>query len=386
MSEDVSNEPVVLFEERDAAGGRRIGIATLNSPKTLNGLSLEMAELLDAKLVEWAGDDAIALVVLQGAGEKAFCAGGDLQGLYKGMLADNAGDGERTIRTDSHAGRFFEAEYRLDHRIHTYPKPFLCWGHGIVMGGGIGLMSGASHRVVSERSRIAFPEITVGLYPDVGGSWLLNQVPERGGLFLALTGAPLNAGDAIYAGLADTHVPEASREAVFAALAEADWSSDADAAREQLTGLLQQHAATAAEGPMQRLSDRVGELCAQGSLEEIVAAIDAIDTTEGADDPWLQNAKKTLAAGSPGSARLGYELQHRAAKLSLADTFRLEYIASLHCAAHGDFQEGIRALLIDKDRDPKWNPATLDEATPAWAETFMTAPWPAEQHPLADLA
>lgn len=386
-------EPVVLFEEREAAGERRIGIATLNSPKTLNGLSLQMAELLDAKLIEWAADDGIALVVLQGAGEKAFCAGGDLHGLYKGMLEDNAPDGssdstdgERTIRTDSHAGRFFETEYRLDHRIHTYPKPFLCWGHGIVMGGGIGLMSGASHRVVSERSRIAFPEITVGLYPDVGGSWLLNKVPGRGGVFLALTGAPLNAGDAIHAGLADMYVPEAEREAVFDNLASIEWSRDADEARKQLSDLLQPYASSADEGPLQRLADRVADICSHDSLDAIVEAINAIDTDEGADDPWLQNAKKTLAAGSPGSARLGYELQHRAANLSLADTFRLEYIASLHCAAHGDFQEGIRALLIDKDRKPKWNPATLEEATPQWAETFMTAPWTDSEHPLSDLS
>ncbi|MDO5611426.1 MAG: enoyl-CoA hydratase/isomerase family protein [Pseudomonadota bacterium] len=374
-------EPVVLFEERAAANGKRIGIATLNSPRTLNGLSLAMAELLDAKLIAWAADDAIAMVVLQGAGEKAFCAGGDLHGLYQGMQADNPGDAG-AIRADSHAGRFFATEYRLDHRIHTYAKPLVCWGHGIVMGGGIGLMSGASQRVVSERSRMAFPEITVGLYPDVGGSWLLNRVPGRAGLFLALTGAPLNAGDAIYAGMADHFIAEAHRDAVLAALASAPWLDDAAANHAVLADVLGDFASAAEPGPLQQHAALVDELCAGDDLHAMVAAIAAIE----ADDKWLQTAKVTLAAGAPGSARLGFELQRRARGLSLADTFRLEYIASLHCAAHGDFAEGIRALLIDKDRNPQWNPATLAQATPAWADAFTVAPWAHNQHPLADLA
>lgn len=373
-------EVPVLFEERIAGNGRRLGVATLNSPKTLNGLSLEMARLLDAQLVRWAGDDGIALVLLQGAGDKAFCAGGDLHGLYRGMREHRAaGDGD--IRGNAHAQDFFAREYRLDHRIHRYPKPLLCWGHGIVMGGGIGLMSGASHRVVSERSKLAFPEISVGLYPDVGGSWLLNRVPDRGGLFLALTGAPLGAGDAIHAGLADHHIAEARRGEVLAALADSDWSGDADADRQRLTALLQSFAQPAEAGPLQRHAALIAAVCDHERLEDIVAAIAAIDL----DDAWLQNAKATLAAGAPGSARLGFELQRRAATLSLADTFRLEYLVSLHCAAHGDFAEGIRALLIDKDRSPRWNPATLAEATPDWAETFFTAPWPADAHPLAGL-
>ncbi|MCW4456051.1 enoyl-CoA hydratase/isomerase family protein [Flavobacterium sp. MXW15] len=370
----------VLFEERIVGNGKRLGVATLNSPKTLNGLSLEMARLLDAQLIRWAGDNGIALVLLQGAGEKAFCAGGDLHGLYRGMR-DYQAAGTGDIRDNAHARDFFAREYRLDHRIHRYPKPLLCWGHGIVMGGGIGLMSGAGHRVVSERSKLAFPEISVGLYPDVGGSWLLNRVPDRGGLFLALTGAPLGAGDAIHAGLADHHIAEARRGDVLATLFDSDWSGDADSDRQRLTALLQSFAQPAEAGPLQRHAALIAAVCGHQRLEDIVAAIAAIDL----DDAWLQNAKAALAAGAPGSARLGFELQRRAATLSLADTFRLEYLVSLHCAAHGDFAEGIRALLIDKDRNPRWNPATLAEATPAWAETFFTAPWPADAHPLAEL-
>jgi len=197
-----SADPVVLLSERATGDGRLIGIASLNSPRTLNGFSLDMAHLLDARLQRWADDERIVCVLLQGAGEKAFCAGGDLRALYQSMQTYRA-SGSDDILTNTYAADFFALEYRLDYRIHTYTKPIICWGHGIVMGGGIGLMAGASHRVVSEHSKLAFPEITIGLFPDVGGSWLLNRVPQYGGRFLALTGAPLNAGDAIYARLAD---------------------------------------------------------------------------------------------------------------------------------------------------------------------------------------
>jgi enoyl-CoA hydratase/carnithine racemase len=375
-----SDDAPVLFEERPAANGTRIGIATLNAPRTLNGFSLPMAHLLRERLDAWASDDGIALVVLQGAGEKAFCAGGDLHSLYQSMRAYRDA-GRSDIRDNAYAAEFFDVEYRVDYAIHTYPKPILCWGHGIVMGGGIGLMSGASQRVVSERSKLAFPEITVGLFPDVGGSWLLPRVPGKGGLFLALTGAPLNAGDAIYAGLADIHIAEAKREAVFNALAAVHWGEDAKRNHDQLDALLQQHASDAATGPLLRNAATVDALCSGDEVGAIVEAIAALQT----EDPWLTNAQATLAAGAPGSARLAFELQRKADGASLAEVYRLEYIAALHAAAHGDFAEGIRALLIDKDRTPHWQPRTLAEATAAWADTFFVSPWSDAAHPLADL-
>ncbi|PTT64828.1 enoyl-CoA hydratase/isomerase family protein [Stenotrophomonas sp. HMWF003] len=375
-----SDEAPVLFEERAAANGTRIGIATLNAARTLNGFSLPMAHLLRERLDAWANDDGIALVVLQGTGEKAFCAGGDLHSLYRSMV--DYRDAQKTdIRDNAYAAEFFDVEYRVDYAIHTYPKPILCWGHGIVMGGGIGLMSGASHRVVSERSRLAFPEITVGLFPDVGGSWLLPRVPGKGGLFLALTGAVLNAGDAIYAGLADIHIAEAQRGAVFNALTEVHWSDDARRNHDQLDALLQQHASDAATGPLLRNAAAIDALCTGDDVPAIVAAISALQT----DDPWLQTAQATLAAGAPGSARLAFELQRLAAGATLAEVYRIEYIAALHAAAHGDFAEGIRALLIDKDRTPQWQPRTLADATAEWAHTFFVSPWSDAAHPLADL-
>lgn len=348
-------EAPVLFEERAAANGTRIGIATLNSPRTLNGFSLPMAHLLLERLRAWSSDDGIAMIVLQGAGEKAFCAGGDLHSLYRSMKAHRDA-GSTDIRDNAYALEFFDVEYRVDYLIHACRKPILCWGHGIVMGGGIGLMSGASHRVVSERSRLAFPEITVGLFPDVGGSWLLQRVPGNGGLFLALTGALLNAGDAIHAGLADVHVAEARRPDVLDALLQVAWSGDSADSHARLDVLLQSFASDAPAGPLSTHAALVDDLCAGEDLPTIVERITALQT----DDDWLQAAQKTLASGAPGSARLAFELQRRCAGARLADAYRMEYIAALHCAAHGDFAEGIRALLVDKDRTPHWQPATLD--------------------------
>jgi enoyl-CoA hydratase/carnithine racemase len=382
MSQNTAaDQAPVLFETRQGADGKGIGIATLNAPKTLNGLSLEMTRLLDAQLRRWAEDAAIACVVLQGAGEKAFCAGGDLHALYRSMR-EYRERGSTDITSNTYAAAFFEEEYRLDHFIHTYPKPLLCWGHGIVMGGGIGLMSGASHRVVTERSKLAMPEIGIGLFPDVGGSWLLARVPRGGGLFLALTGAPLNAGDAIYAGLADVCIDSAQQQAVLDALVAQRWQGRSQPDRDALTALLQGFAQAPAAGPLQAHADAIARLGQAGALEQVVAAIAALQS----DDAWLQTAQATLAAGAPSSARLSWELQHRAAHLTLAQTFRLEYIVALHVAAHGDFAEGIRALLIDKDRSPHWNPATLAQADARWAEAFFVSPWPESAHPLADLS
>jgi len=378
-----TSEPALSCSEAAIRDGRRIGLATLNRPRTLNGLSLPMARQLDAQLQHWAQDEGIVLVVLQGAGEKAFCAGGDLHALYAGMQAARSGEVDGGILANACASEFFEVEYRLDHRIHCYAKPVLCWGHGLVMGGGIGLMAGASHRVVSECSKLAFPEITVGLFPDVGGSWLLNRVPAHGGRFLALTGAGLNPGDAIHAGLADVHLPQARRAEVLDALSALAWSTDVRERHAQLSALLAGFSIPAAPGPLQRHAETIAALCMGDDLEAMVEAI----TGTIVDAPWWQGAQAALAAGSPGSARLGFELQRRAAGLPLADTFRLEYVAALHCAAHGDFAEGIRALLIDKDRTPRWDPATLAEADPHWAQAFfIPPPWPQGTHPLADLA
>ncbi|EWG99884.1 hypothetical protein Q427_22465 [Halomonas sp. BC04] len=180
-------ELAVIFDERPTRDGGRIGVATLNAPKSLNALTLTMAQQLMAKLDAWAVDRSIVAVWLEGAGEKAFCAGGDVVALYRSMTeeGENRGSGRDSVFAET----YFTTEYRLDYRIHTYPKPILLWGDGIIMGGGLGLTAGASHRIVTETTRIAMPEITIGLYPDIGASWFLNRMPPGIGAYLGITGA-----------------------------------------------------------------------------------------------------------------------------------------------------------------------------------------------------
>ncbi|MFJ9451080.1 enoyl-CoA hydratase/isomerase family protein [Herbaspirillum sp. NPDC101397] len=375
----------VLFEELATQNGRRIGVATLASEKTLNALSLDMVHLLTPQLRQWARDPEIAMVLLQAQGEKAFCAGGDLQKIYTSMREHHASPARDDIRGNRYAAEFFEHEYRLDYEIHTYPKPILCWGHGIVMGGGIGLMAGCSHRVVTERSRLAMPEITIGLYPDVGGSWFLSRTPGKLGAFLALTGALMNAEDAKFTGLADYRVAHADKQKVIDALLLQNWGDGDDAA--VLGRVLQQAErdvaadVTFAPSALRDNFDLINTLCSGQTVPDIVDAILA----NKSDNPWLQKAIATLTAGAPGSAALALALQRRVRHMSLAEVFRLEFVVTLHCATRPDFVEGIRALIIEKDQKPKWNPARLADATPKWVDGFFIDPWPASEHPLADL-
>lgn len=379
IPESAGQEPV-LFQEIPALGGRRIGVATLNSPRTLNGLSLPMCRLLDARLRAWAGDDGIAAVVLKGTGGKAFCAGGDLHALYRAMLESPAGDAWANVP----AREFFETEYRLDHLIHRYPKPVLCWADGIVMGGGVGLMLGASHRIVTGATRFAMPEVTIGLYPDVAGTWMLSRLPRGIGAFLAFTGAQLGAADCLHYGLADRVCEAGEPDALLAALAATDWAADPARHAAQVDAALDACQVPAPEpGPLQRHADTIRLACGRADFLEIAAAIAA---WKDDPDPWLARAAATFLAGSPGSARLSHTLLARARHQSLAETFRMEFTASLHCCAEPDFREGIRALLIDKDKSPRWNPATHEQATADWARRFLAPAGPAGQpHPLADL-
>lgn len=378
MTTDATTQDSMLFEQIATSQGKQVAIATLNRPQTLNGLSLEMTRLLDAKLQQWVSDPQVALVILKGAGEKAFCAGGDLHGLYHEMMA-HAG---KPARDNAYACAFFAEEYALDYLIHTYPKPILVWGDGIVMGGGMGLMAGASHRVVTERSRLAMPEISIGLFPDVGGSWLLNRAPGRTGVFLGLTGAQLGASDAMLAGMADHAVSSDGFEALIGDICQADWQVDyADFQR--LTDILSAKAiGNLPTGPLYQHFDLIQRLCGGYELESIAQNLQSLVDHE---DPWLARAAKTFNAGCPATARLSWILWRCARQLSLADIFRMEWGVAVECAARGNFQEGIRAVLIDKDRSPQWKPATLQETAGDWCNPYFAVSIDDPDHPLRHL-
>lgn len=370
----------VILREFDTACGRRFGHATLNAEGSLNALSLDMIDRLAPQLDAWAADPAIVGVVLDGAGEKAFCAGGDVAALYRAIKAAPAGE------ITPAAKAFFEREYRLDYRIHTYPKPILCWGHGIVMGGGIGLIAGASHRVVTLKTRMAMPEITIGLYPDVGGSWFLRRMPGHAGLFLALTGASLNAADARFAGLGDFIVDHADKAAVLAQLAQTRWHApDADerANHHVLSRLLEARVVQneVPVSPLRRHFDTIEQVIGHDGLEDIAVRLLALREH---DDPWLAGAGTTFAKGAASSAVISHALWQRVPHLSLAEVFRLEYLVSTAATAHHDFPEGVRALLIDKDRNPQWRYAGIAEVDSAFVAEHFQAHFEGT-HPLADL-
>ncbi|MFQ3789673.1 enoyl-CoA hydratase/isomerase family protein [Halomonas sp. A29] len=375
-------ELAVIFDELTTRDGGRIGIATLNSPKSLNALTLDMARQLDAKLEAWAVDRSIVAVWLEGAGEKAFCAGGDVVALYRSMIEE--GDNRGAGRDSLYAETYFTTEYRLDYRIHTYPKPVLVWGDGIVMGGGLGLMAGASRRLVTETTLIAMPEITIGLYPDIGASWFLNRMPPGVGAYLGITGAQLNARDALDLGLADHFVPRERRDAVLEALGGADYGSrsprDLQAGVQRVLDELEARSQAPA-AQVWPLLDHIQALTGQVDAPAAVRRILQDDT----DHAWLGVNRKRLEVGSPLSAHLVWRMLERHRHTGLAEAFRDELNLSVQCCRQGDIAEGVRALLIDKDKNPKWLHESVASVPEADLQALLAPLWSGEEHPLRDL-
>ncbi|WNC69883.1 enoyl-CoA hydratase/isomerase family protein [Thalassotalea nanhaiensis] len=369
---------VVLFEELNCSNGKKIAVATLNAERSLNALSHDMVKQLFPQLSAWQKDSDIAAVFLHGAGEKAFCAGGDIVHLYNN-LPENNGEPAPAIE------EFFTDEYQLDHLIHTFNKPFIVWGNGIVMGGGLGLMAGGSHRVVTETTRIAMPEISIGLYPDVGGSYFLNKMPGNSGLFLGLTGASINASDAKYTHLGDHFISNDKKQLVLDELLTINWGDTIALNHEKLSTLMvdfeQRSIAGAPISNVQHHQELISQLTSADNITTIVADILAFES----EDKWINRAQKSLAHGSALSATLTYRQLQESENLSLADCFKLELGISTKCGEFGEFKEGVRALLIEKDNKPQWKYSSINDVEPEVVDWFFTTPWPAAEHPLANL-
>ncbi|WP_462158374.1 enoyl-CoA hydratase/isomerase family protein [Pseudoalteromonas sp. GB56] len=368
-----SNDAEVVFELAQCTNGAKIGLVTLNVPKALNALNLNMIRLLDKQLKHWAEDEELALVIIKGSGDKAFCAGGDVVSLHKAMATGEPKDYGKT---------FFSEEYRLDYAIHCYDKPIIVWGDGFIMGGGMGLMAGASHRVVTENSKLAMPEITIGLYPDVGGSYFLQKSPENVGLFLGLTGAIMNADDARYAALADHSIDSDRFDSLLETLGTQSWGKVAALNHDKLTQILKKFdndSRAMEKGGLRKHQAVIAKLGDYQTLAEKVNYLSGIDT----EDKWLGRAIKTLKNGCPLSAHLVFEQLKRAQGLSLKACFKMELGMSVHCCEVGEFQEGVRALLIDKDMTPKWQYPKLDSVPQEVIEQFFAPQW--EENPLETL-
>lgn len=364
----------VQFQEITTGCGRSIGRATLNAPRTLNALSLEMIQALDERLREWLGRDDVVAIWLDGSGERALCAGGDVLALHRSMVQYAGRDRNPFVE------EYFAAEYRLDHLLHSAAKPVICWAEGLVMGGGMGLMQASHFRLVTSTSRLAMPEITIGLFPDVGASWFLNRLPGKTGLFMGLTGMQMNARDAVELGLADRFMGE-DREAVLESLAASGFDDDATENHRRLFRHFQEigEQPEGLNGAVLNHLDIINRLCDGATVNEVVANILGHTQCDG----WLDKARKTLASGCPQTMHLIWQQLHRARYLSLADVFRMEWCLAIQCGLHGDFREGVRALLIDKDGAPRYRHRNVDQVDAAYVEAFFQCPAPV--HPLADL-
>jgi enoyl-CoA hydratase len=348
----------ILIERR---GG--LGLVTLNRPKALNALTLPMIEAMSPALDRWAADPAVRAVAIVGAGDRAFCAGGDVRAAWEAGMARRAGRGDGSL-----TAAFFGEEYRLNRKIARFPKPYVAILDGIVMGGGVGLSVHGSHRVVTPRTLFAMPETGIGLFPDVGATHVLSRMPGLSGTHLALTGARIGMADCLHLGAATHAVADASGLVDALAAAVDGAVGGAGDARAAVDAVLAAAATDPGPAPLAAHRATVDACFAGGRVEAIVAALDA------AADPWATAQRDALAHLSPTSLKVTLAAIRRAATLDLDGCLVMEYRLSQACMARHDFYEGIRALLVDKDRSPKWSPATLDGVDDAMVEAHFAAP------------
>lgn len=366
---------LVLVEQAGA-----LGVITLNRPAAVNALNLEMVEAMHRALDAFAAHDAVHAVLLRGAGKRGLCAGGDVRVIHQGTL------GEPAVAMD-----FFAAEYRLDHAISYFPKPFIPLMDGLVLGGGVGISVPGSHRIVNETSRVGMPETGIGFSPDVGAAYFLARSPGAVGCFLSLTGLHIGAADAVYSGLADAFVPADSWDALVSRLAQIRSAREVDdVVAGFAVSVTDANDEASGAGRLEVARDWIDEVFSRESAEEIFATLQ--ERAEAASNDSLeQEALAAMLRNSPTGMKTALEALKRARNLSLAETYKQDYRLCGNAVEGNrsfdggesrtgvgdkrpghDMREGIRAQIIDKDRNPQWNPSTLEDVTDDLVESFFS--------------
>jgi enoyl-CoA hydratase len=334
-----------------------IGHISLNRPKAIHALTLPMCHAISAALSEWAADDGIKAVILDHAEGRGFCAGGDIAFLRDSALNDGGASGRK----------FFHDEYQLNHQMHAYAKPIVAFMDGITMGGGVGISQPAKFRVATENTRFAMPETGIGLFPDVGGGWYLSRLGGRLGQFLALTGARLDGSECLWTGLATHYVPHEMLEDLKARIHDHP---------DRIAGILSEPVGTPPKARIEANADKIIKHFASDRYEDILASLEA--AAEAGDD-WAMKERDTLGTKSPQTCKVALrQLAESAGLTDFADNMRMEYRIASRVLTRPDFAEGVRAVIVDKTGDPKWNPATPEEVTEALLDAIF-APLPAEE-------
>jgi len=355
-----------------------VGLITLNRPRALNALSLSMVRDLTACLLAWRDNADVLAVAIRGSHKDGvfghFCAGGDIRFFHQAALA-----GDPSLED------FFTEEYTLNHLIHTYSKPYIAFMDGIVMGGGMGLSQGAAFRLVTERTQMAMPETHIGLFPDVGGGYFLSRLAGATGEFLGLTGQTLGAAEAVAVGLADGQAHSSQLPMLWDGLTGQPWPDGAAV----LDWLRSQVDTQLPSAPMWHHSDMQQVF----SLHTVAAMLDALEGLAQGPGPkaaWAQSTLEVLHHRSPLMLCVVLAQIRRARGITLAEDLRMERNMVRHCfhlrpVADSETVEGIRALVVDKDQQPRWNPSRMEDVLPEIVAPFFTSPWPASAHPLKDL-
>jgi enoyl-CoA hydratase/carnithine racemase len=372
-------------------GQHRIGIMTLNSASTMNAVDLEMVNAIDDTLARWQADDGIVAMLMCGAGDKAFSAGGDIRKLYNSMQAE----GDEHLK---YADAFFHGEYSKNYRVHRFGKPLIAWGHGFVMGGGLGLFIGASHKVGTETLKLAWPEIRIGLFPDVAGSYYLSRLPFPLGHWMALTGSQMNAVDCKQLGLVNYCVPNDALDGLIEQLCLQPWQENKamnnQTVRELLTRIEQQSDVTFPASnlvPNQAIIEPIfAPMLAQHSisLADNKSALEAIAThikSVKTDNAWFNQGRDNFNSGCPATAHIIMRQLQLGKNMTLKEVVKWELILALQSVRHPDFLEGIRAMVVDKDFQANWQHGSVEDVPPEWIEDLLMPLWPSGQHPLNKL-